>query len=157
VREVEPVTGLVIDIEHTGSARYIERVELDALAADQEGIPETEGGVVHFTLNAGPANNGRYYILLGSVSGTSPGTPLPGGLAVLPINWDLFTGIMIGFLNTPLFKNFMGTLDAGGRGAATFDTLGPITGAAGITLSFAFALNNPFDFASNAVSIEVLP
>ena len=155
VHEVEPVTGLVIETENTGSARYIEQVKLNALYADQQEILETVGGAVNFTLKSGPANGGRNYILLASVSGTSPGTPLPGGMAVLPINWDILTTTMLSFLNSPMFQKFMGTLDANGNAGAVFDTLGPITGAGGLTLSFAFALNNPWDSASNAVQVVI--
>jgi len=42
-------------------------------------------GVVHFDLDAGVENAGRTYFLLGSLSGTSPGIPLPGGQATLPL------------------------------------------------------------------------
>ena len=44
-----------------------------------------------------------------------------------------------------------------GGGSATFDTLAPIPGAAGINLYFAYALNAPWDFASNAVVIAIVP
>ena len=76
-------------------------------------------------------------------------------MAVLPLNWDILTTTMLSFLNTPMFHKFIGTLDATGNAGAVFDTLGPITGAGGLTLSFAFALNNPFDAASNAVQVEI--
>ena len=60
-------------------------------------------------------------------------------------------------LNTSVFKNFVNTLDAGGSGTAVFDTLGPIPGASGVTLYFAYALNKPWDFASNYVTIDIVP
>jgi hypothetical protein len=41
---------------------------------------------------------------------------------------------------------------------AIFNTLGSMPpGMAGVTLSFAYALNNPWDFASNPVGIEIVP
>jgi hypothetical protein len=129
-----------------------------ALTADADQISEAVGGTVNFALNADANNANRNYIILGGVTGTAPGTPLPGGLVTLPVNWDVFTSFVLTFLNTPIFNNFMGTLDGLGHGAATFDTLGPIPGTAGVKLYFAFALGPPpaWDFASNSVTIEIV-
>lgn len=129
----------------------------DALSADVDQISASAGGVVHFSLTAGAAHAGRSYLLLGSASGTVPGTQLPGGLAVLPLNWDLFMSLVIGQLNTAVFSNFLGSLDGNGSANAAFDTLGPVPGAAGLTLHFAYALNKPWNFASNAVGIDIVP
>ena len=96
------------------------------------------------------------YILLGGITGTTPGIPLPGGMVVLPVNWDLFTNIVIQLVNTPIFQNFMGVLDGQGSGAAQLN-LGPVPGFAGTKLYFAYAMNNPWDFASNPVMIEIVP
>ena len=115
------------------------------------------GGTADFNLAAGVENANRNYILLGSVSGTAPGTPLPGGKATLPLNWDVFTSTTFSLINTPVFDRFMGALDSAGSAIAKLDTLGPIPGAAGITLYFAYALNNPWDFTSNAVNVEITP
>jgi hypothetical protein len=91
------------------------------------------------------------------MTGTDPGTPLPGGKATLPLNWDIFTGLVINLINTPIFSNFTASLDGNGSASASFNTLGPIVGAQGITFHFAYALNNPWDFVSNPVGIEILP
>lgn len=127
------------------------------LGADLFSISESAGGVVHFTLNGGSSNAGRDYLLLGSVSGTIPGTLLPGGLATLPLNWDQFTNIVIAYLGTSAFHNFMATLDGSGESSATFDTLGPFSGLAGATINFSYALNSPWNFASNTINVEVVP
>jgi hypothetical protein len=66
-----------------------------ALEADAFTLPELTGGTVHFSLDAGAANGGRNYIILGSYTGNAPGFPLPGGMAVLPINNDYFTFINV--------------------------------------------------------------
>ena len=128
-----------------------------SLMNDVNKIYENTGGIVNLSLDAGPANAGRNYLLLGSVTGTSPGIPLPGGKVTLPLNWDMFTNIVIDFINTPIFWNFMGTLNGSGAANAKFDTLGPITGAAGLTMNFAYALNSPWNFVSNPVGIEIVP
>jgi hypothetical protein len=111
---------------------------------------------VNFYLTADWDNANRQYIMLGSISGTVPGTKLPGGTVTLPLNWDLFTNIVITYGNTVLFQDFLGTLSDEGYGAAQLN-LGPIPGAAGLTMHFAYALNNPWDFASNPVGIEIVP
>lgn len=116
-------------------------------------ISSSFGGMAKMILLAGMPNANRNYIILGSLSGTSPGTPLPGGMATLPLNWDIFTSLGIDLINTPAFANFMGPLDGNGAGSATFDTLGAIPSAAGLTLYFAFAVASPWDFVSNPVSI----
>jgi photosystem II stability/assembly factor-like uncharacterized protein len=129
-----------------------------SLFADVYSIEAGIGGAANFTLQAGAAHGGRNYLLLGSLSGTKPGLPLPGGQALLPLNWDLFTVLVVGQLNSIVFSNFLGSLDPGGQGSAKFDTLGPIPPAlAGAVFHFAYALNNPWDFASVSSPIEVVP
>lgn len=130
----------------------------DSLVPNDRIIRESEGGAISLMLDGGASNAYRTYLLLGSASGTFPGIPLPGGMATLPVNWDLFSNIVLGMLNTPVFDNFMGVLDVSGTGSATFDTLGPLSpGTAGLTLSFAYALNKPWDFASNPVDVRIVP
>ncbi|MHC4946329.1 MAG: WD40/YVTN/BNR-like repeat-containing protein, partial [Planctomycetota bacterium] len=106
-------------------------------------------------LNAGAVNAGRTYILVGSVTGTSPGYPLPGGLATLPLNFDPFFEIVIILRNTTTFQNFQSTLDGSGQSTAVLNNpyfLPP--GYAGAKLYFAYALAAPWDYVSNAVVIE---
>jgi photosystem II stability/assembly factor-like uncharacterized protein len=136
------------------------RVSLDgtALFVDVTEISESTGGVANFSLNATAANGDRNYLLLGSVTGTDPGTPLPGGMATLPLNWDVMTNVVLSLLNTPMFDDFMGKLDSEGTATATWDTFGPLpSGSAGVTVHFAYALNGPWNFASNAVGIDIVP
>jgi len=142
----------VVDLGyHYPSPKY------DYLNADQYYLQEAAGGLINLSLTAGQANANRQYIILGSVSGTAPGLKLPGGLAVLPLNWDNFTSAMIDHINTPYFVNFAGVLDSSGNDAAVFNTLGPMpSGLTGTYFSFAFALRQPWDFVSNPVSIEIV-
>jgi hypothetical protein len=122
---------------------------------DIDKISATTGGKSNFALQAGPVHAYRTYVVFGGLSGTSPGTPLPGGSVTLPINWDLFTNIVINMANSLFFHQFLGKLDGGGDASATLN-LPPVPGAAGLIMYFAFALNNPWDFASNAVDIHVV-
>ena len=127
-----------------------------SLAGDNHTIPESTGGNVAFTLDAGAGNANRDYFLFGNVTGTSPGIPLPGGKAVLPLNWDVFTNMVITFVNQPSFANFLGKLDSTGRASASL-TMGPVPGAAGVVMNFAYALARPWDVTSNTFCVEIVP
>lgn len=124
-----------------------------ALQTDLFSISQGVIWEANFILLAGTSNAYRSYILLTSVTGTEPGTSLPGGKVTLPLNWDLFTNLAIGLINTPFFFNFLGTLDDKGSAGAKLDPLAPIAGVPGLTMHFAYALNNPWDFVSNPVGI----
>ena len=113
---------------------------------------------VIFSLHGGSAMAGRGYYMLGSVSGSLPGTPLPGGL-VLPLNWDYFTELTITLSNSIIFPDFHGNLDGMGNAMARFALDRPPDPAyVGIKVNFAF-LTVPtgpaFDFVSNAWEVEI--
>jgi len=127
-----------------------------SLISDITTISEATGGVANLSLNATSSYANRIYLMLGAISGVSPGTTLPNGL-ILPLNWDLFTDLIVNFLNTTSFSQFYGALNSSGKGLAQFNTLGPIPGMSGLTMSFAFTLLSPLDFISNAVSISITP
>ncbi len=136
---------------------YPAKILYDFLNADTYTLSEATGGTVNFYLTAGAGNAKRTYILLGSISGTEPGNMLPGGHVTLPLNWDLFTNLIIDYMNSLFFMNFLGILDTAGNGAAIFNTLGPMpSGMAGITFSFAYAMSKPWDFVSNPINVEVV-
>jgi hypothetical protein len=132
-------------------------VDAPPLWANAYSIPVSKGAVVDFQLDAGMEYGERNYLLLGSVSGTEPGMTLPGG-AVLPLNWDGFTTILLGALGSPMCQGFMGQLDASGRATATLDTLGPVDPTSvGQTLYFAYLLGPEPFFASNAIEVTLIP
>jgi len=141
--------------EYDGFVYYVEGI--GPMALSQNRIESTVGGSVDFTLDAGLANSGRNYLVLGSLSGTAPGMPLPGGQVTLPVNWDIFTQVVFSMINTPAFADFMGVLDANGTAVATFDTISAVPDLAGLNLYFAFGLNAPWDFVSNGAAIEIVP
>jgi len=126
-----------------------------ALVTDVDQLSASTGGVAKLSLSAGSANASRNYLILGSVSGTSPGIPLPKGV-VLPVNWDIFTGLVIDNLFSTLFMNFLGVLDGSGKASAAFN-MPPVSGIVGLKFYYAFALAKPWNYASNPVEIEVTP
>jgi hypothetical protein len=125
------------------------------LSCDVHTVPES-GGTVNIDLLAGVDNASRNYLIVGSTSGTSPGFTLPGG-EILPINWDWFSDLEMTLLGPPIFTDFMGTLGAEGIGSAQFNVPTLPAGSAGLIMYFAYCCNNPFDFVSNPVEIEVVP
>ncbi len=136
-------------------AAFMRYLKGDSLVLGLKGsVPASTGGHVDMFLENPVSEAGREYIMLGSVSGTNPGLPL--GSVILPLNYDMFMGIVINNLNGPIFVNFLGNLDAQGRAMATLNTLGPVDPAcAGISIYFAYALMAPYDFASNPVEVYI--
>jgi hypothetical protein len=126
------------------------------LEASAFSISETSGGTVDFALFGDTPNAGRKYILLGSTSGTVPGFLLPGGLKKLRLNMDWFTDLVLSFLGTPIFVDFLGQMDEWGNGAAKLNMPPLPPGTAGITMHYAYCLYNPCDFVSNPVAVEIV-
>ena len=115
----------------------------------------SEGATVKMTLDAGVDGKNRQSLVLGSVSGTFPGTAI-NGKAFLPLNWDVFTNLAIGLVNTPVFYNFYGIHDSTGKREAEL-SVAPFTGGPTVMLNFAFVTMFPCDYASNPISIMVKP
>jgi len=114
------------------------------------------GGDVNIFLDAGATFAGREYAVLGSVSGSYPGTTLPSG-KVLPINFDQVSSIIMNNFNSPMFQNFRDYLDNDGESVATL-SIGTVPPQyVGMTLTLAFTLTGTFDFVSNPVNVELVP
>jgi len=129
---------------------------VEDLGTDVSGISAQDVGPVRFLLDAGAANAGRPYFLLGSASGTSPGIALPGGL-ILPLNLDAFLRRVRAEAGTPAFQGFSGTLDGNGQALAVMDLSGgALPAQPGESLHFAFLCLGPFDYVSNTVEVKVL-
>jgi hypothetical protein len=157
--------GSVVEagIDHFMVSRIIYEA---SLWADAYSFSASEGCEITFFLDAGPAFAGYEYVLVGGLSGSYPGTQIPGDLTV-PINRDWVTEIILDNLNSPVFDNFQGNLDSEGKAVATLVLSGldsdavnqtrgfmepPIVGETGV---FAFVLTENWDFVSNPVYIEV--
>jgi len=104
-------------------------------------------------LNAGAANAGRTYLLLGSLSGTSPGLILGNGL-VLPLDPDSYLRFTRSHPNSAILAQSLGVLDAHGRASATFT---PDASFQNKTANHAFILLGPVNFVSEAESCQVVP
>jgi len=87
------------------------------LAADRAGFSALGGGTIGLGLDLGATRAGHGYILVGSFTGSVPGTALPGG--TLPLNWDPLSDIMLANKNLAgFFPGTAGTLDSSGKAAA---------------------------------------
>lgn len=115
----------------------------------------TGGQSVPFTLNLGPAEAGRGYLLLGSAAGTSPG--LPFGNVVIPLNRDRLFEWTWG-VPGDAFHGSAGSLDADGRGQALLTPGGAGWGPlVGTELSFSTLLAGPPYAVTNVVHVRVMP
>ncbi len=89
------------------------------LTSDRAGFSAKTGGAMNMGLDLGAANKGRVFIVLGSLSGSSPGIPLPGG-ARLPINFDSMTSLTLTLPGSAgIFPGTVGLLGTGGKAKAS--------------------------------------
>jgi hypothetical protein len=121
-------------------------------------ISSSNGGVHDMYLNAGAAQAGYTYFVLGSVSGTTPGFTVNG--INCPLNPDGYFDLTIAFANTGLFSNTLALLGPDGRATAALIIPPALPGLVGITLNHAYLTFNPFGalkFASRADSVTFTP
>jgi hypothetical protein len=89
-----------------------------ALRSNERQLSLSGNDTQYFELDAGPAHANAPYLLLGSLSGISPGLPL--GRCTLPLNPDPYLLFSITAPNTTLLPGGLGVLDAQGKASARF-------------------------------------
>ncbi len=89
------------------------------------------GGAQGLLLQAGAANAGFYYQIVGSLSGTSPGFDLLGTL--VPLNLDAYFLFSLTHPNQAPLEVSAGTLNLDGAGAAHIAIPAGLTGLVGLT------------------------
>lgn len=128
------------------------------LFANQHTVSASLGGVVEFSIDS-PTNAGAPYHLLGSASGTVPGTPF-GGL-ILPLNRDRLMGFTFLAANGQALPNSQGALDAAGQATALLvaapDYLGSLVGSHCDFVVFQAASGPSAARVTNLVGFEVAP
>lgn len=145
-----------------GSAlSYVDNIKIceipDGLYVDRNCLSASAGGTIHMCLNGGLQAANKEYMIVSGISGNYPGISLNQGTVILPVNWDIFTDIEMMLLNSPVFSNFYGTLDAYGKAnAALYLPAGVAVGSEGAVLTSAFVTGRPFDYASNHVSVHIV-
>ena len=135
---------------------------LFGLSTDVDSISVSSGGEQRFRLEIGPAHAGQIYVLLGSLSGNSPGLLLDGLL--LPLVPDLYGLLTLSAPTTAPLSGFVGMLDSLGRSDAPSIALsaGSDPSLAGVRAHHAFVAFDPggggvASFTSNPVALNLLP
>ncbi|MEM7198640.1 MAG: hypothetical protein AAF628_00115 [Planctomycetota bacterium] len=128
------------------------------LNSDIQSVSAGTGGTQSLLLSTGGVLPSNLYLVMGSLSGTSPGTPL--GSVFLPLNFDAFTQLTLLVPGVPPFVNTLGTLDAAGKANAAI-ALPAFPSLAGVTFHFAYVVLDgsmgSIGFASNAEPLTVTP
>ncbi|MFT4709902.1 MAG: hypothetical protein ACI9D0_002137 [Bacteroidia bacterium] len=88
----------------------------DSFLADPVSVSITEGRVQTLTLDFGADKGEQEYVIAGSISGIFPGTNL-GSISV-PLNYDSYTDLLLMRLDSEIFLDFKGRLDAKGKATA---------------------------------------
>ena len=118
----------------------VENGEPTALNANNNVISLSAGGTQNFEAFGGVENTGDIYFLLGSVSGTAPGLPLPP-VGVLPLNFDAYTNLTLTAPNTPPLSGSFGTLNGDGKfNAALSLPAGSNPNLAGVVANHAYVV-----------------
>jgi hypothetical protein len=113
------------------------------------------GGVITYSIAAGSTAAFRQYLILGGVSGSSPGINI--GLIHFPLNIDLFTELMYPLINGPIFSNFQGVTDANGDATATLNVPPMPPSGLGAVLTFAAGLLVPVNASSIPAELTIVP
>ena len=158
--EIDPVTEALTPIGPGMMAAVRGLGHRDSLVADVDAVSSLLGGVQTLHMLAGPDHAGRAVLLLGSVSGSSPGFPLDD--LTVPLNVDAYTLFTAQHPNKGPLAGSLGVLDANGHAAATWTMPAPLPEAEGAVLHHAYVV---FDhvpgvslsavFASQAVSLTI--
>jgi hypothetical protein len=126
-----------------------------SLGIDIGTISAAAGGTQALLLYGGAANAGAFYFMLGSVSGTAPGTPVDS--VVLPLNIDAYLLFLLSNPNTVVVPS-SGFLDGVGNAVSSFTVpAGASLTGLPFTVHHAYLLFDfgtfTFDFASNAAPV----
>ncbi|MEM7305940.1 MAG: hypothetical protein AAF682_04685 [Planctomycetota bacterium] len=144
----------------TGTGTY-RRAASCELEADDAPLSASAGGSQALDLAAGPDAAGASYWVVGSATGTEPGTTLAG--LTLPLVFDFYFLLSLTNPNQVPLVNSFATLDALGQGSAAFTVpAGSDPVFVGVTFYHAYAtfLPGPVTVvlgASNAVSATIAP
>ncbi|MFG0319933.1 MAG: FG-GAP and VCBS repeat-containing protein [Planctomycetota bacterium JB042] len=122
------------------------------------------GGSATLEIADGRLSKQRPYLILSSVSGSTPGFSVPYGSGSIdvPLNWDAFTTLALRLANTPVFAGFAGTLSTPGEATATLN-VPPGVGApslAGTSFTFCALIadaSGAVGRATHAAEVSLVP
>jgi hypothetical protein len=131
-------------------------VVVSALSSPRTTVSISSPLPVTLDLHGGTPWGNRFYWLIGTAAGTTPGIALGGGL-ILPINPDPYTGFTITNPNTSVLSNNVGNLSPIGQSTAVFNLpLGINPHLVGAQISHAY-VTLAQDFVSEAVTVTLVP
>ncbi len=141
------------DINGNGTAHALSGAEL-LLSADEHLVSLSAGTRQQFVVRAGAANAGRQYWLLGSRSGTTPGTPVLNSGLILPLNLDNYLLLTVA-LGNGLLEDPLGVLDQAGEAEPALDVPAGLLSPAlvGLTLHHAYVA---FDQVGASLAFELV-
>jgi glucose/arabinose dehydrogenase len=130
----------------------------ESLSASTASVSIAQGGAQFMDLHAGPANAGKLYYLLGSLTGTKPGVPIDAVL--LPLALDAYTQFTLTSPGVPPLSDTLGLLDNQGRASALINLPGGLVPTVGIgaNVYHAYLIFDPglsaIVFASNWIKLR---
>ncbi|MEM7307549.1 MAG: hypothetical protein AAF682_12805 [Planctomycetota bacterium] len=133
---------------------------MPTLLADTEELSVFEGGMQELVLHAGAAHAVDLFLVMSSLSGTTPGIPIGG--FVLPLNPDGFFAFSIAQAGSDPYVGSFGALDLAGSGGAGFAIPpGSPVSWVGLSMHHAYGMVNQTAGAisgvSNAVPLTLVP
>jgi hypothetical protein len=139
----------------TGGAAFVAGAA--PLTPDTWSISVASGGAQVLSLDASPAHAGSIYLMLGSLSGTTPGILLDGQLLPLAVDSYLISTLVTP--NSPNLTPSLGVLDPSGKGQCTVQIPAGLAALTGAVAHHAFLVLGPTSvtFTSNAVPLSFLP
>ncbi len=154
--------GMYLNVHSTsfGGGEVRDQLEVGALNVTTEVLSVSRGGRQSWLLNAEVEHANSLFLLLGSFTGTSPGTNVNG--VNVPLNLDTYTLFTLQSANQLPYQNTLGFLDANGEARAELD-IPPASNPnlVGIPFVHAFAAIDPVtldvEFGSNAVPLTFVP
>ncbi len=134
----------------------------NSLAISFPMLSASNGGKVLFPCNAGPGGVGRFYVTLGSATGTAPGIGLGGGVTI-PLVYDSMTFVSLLMGGSSVFPGSLGYIPSSGKVSPAFAPSKGLLPPAlvGAKLYFAAAFFAPGNFypegATNPVTLYIIP
>jgi len=128
-------------------------ITIQAVRPNKTAVSVSNAETCRFLISAGPANAGRSYVMLGTLSGTTPGTALPASSLTIPLKQDRYFEYTQSTPNGVFLQNSAGVLDANGRATVIFR---PNARFEGQTAHHAFYLTGPVNFVSEAQPVLVV-
>ncbi|MCA9321843.1 MAG: hypothetical protein KDB53_13965, partial [Planctomycetes bacterium] len=134
-------------------------IPMGALTTSSNEVSLSAGGTQIHHIDAGAASGSRPYLLLGTVSGTSPGISL--GALTLPLNQDFVFNLTLSSPNVFPLINTLGFTNSQGRATAALITA-PNSSPAFLNFTFHWAfvatdLTGTVNFVSNVVELIPVP